>query len=306
MLGPLLLVLAKYNYLPETFTDVAIIKQVEKLINDIPLRENLLTAIKEINKLLNLTPQILFEDLKELSGPYCDSLRLNLEVPCSLKSCPRYRENFQWNCLKSNATKETFNEVEVIKAITSFTQQITSSILKEHLPPKWVAIESLTRCIKCGTRENLESITKKQVVCKKCLDLIPGKKLALQLELEFGRPTLEILIYLVKTWHSVQEQAQVLGLSSDNIYELCEAYCLNPKRYKTVKDRYFSNPFHSRKKGRISIDGLVFRLYFHYLNKRKTQNVRLEILELNDYLLNTTNQFLQIRGLMLFHQTIFK
>lgn len=306
MLAPLLVILAKYGYLPSTYSNLTIHAQLEKLITDAINNERLIPAVQEINRALGLDIAEINETIDpEWIGPYCEKLMVNLEIPCSLTGCKNNDKAYRWNCQKLGTLREELLNQEVVSAVSDFTKGIKAELLNERLPSKWKPINCKTRCGKCGSDKNLQEVTKTNVVCKECIEKTPGKFLAVHIEFETGRPILDILSYIIKTWHSVQEQSTVLGITAEEMQELCDAYCLNPKRYKTMKDRYFANPFHTRRKGRPTIDSSVFRLYHAYMIYRRVQPVREEILNLNHYLLDSTNKFLASRELMQFNITAF-
>ena len=300
MKGALLSVLANYNYLPKDYSDKGVMDQVEKLINDAVENEKLLPALRQINTMFGIKDEELLEDEVD-DGIFCNIIKVHLDTPCSLKSCPNNNKEHFYNCSLYGLPKQEVDKSEELKTLQSVNKVIGSELFETLLSPKFVYVENMDQCCFCGTRSNLQPLTTKQVICKQCIQVYPGKFLRLQLEVRYGRNILEILTFVIKRWHSIQEQARVLAISTVQMQELCDIFCLNPRQYKSADESRFVNPFHTRRKSRPVIDGSIYRLYAHYVNIRRENKLRPEIKELNNFLLSQANEFLNIRELTLFN-----
>lgn len=302
MLGPVVLLLQKYGYTPTVVTDATIHIALEKLILDATEKAHLVPAIQELNRMFRLDIKVIQTEMDpEYSGPFCQCLGTNLESRCKLEKCQCYSTQHRWNCSKLGQPRTDFPQEVVSTAITKFSQKVNIEVLEQQLPPLYDWIADPTCCTLCGGAVDLIAVDLKHNACKKCVAATPGKLTRLRLEFLLGNNILTILQYVIKNWHSLQEQAQVLGLDIFQMQELCDTFCLNPKKYRTKNDRRFTNPFFTRKKARAVIDGGLYRLYSKYIVFRQLYKLRPEVKELNNYLLLQANSFLSSRKLMMFN-----
>lgn len=300
MKGALLSVLADYKYVPKEYSDKEIMIQIEKLINDAVDDEKLQPAIYKINKLFGIKDEEVLGDGLE-DGIFCNIIKVHLDTPCQLKSCPNNNKEHFYNCSLYGLPKQEIDKSEELKTLQSINKVVGGELFETLLPAKFVYAENKNYCCFCGGRSNLQTLTLKQVVCKQCVQIHPGKFLRLQMEVRYGRTILDILNFVIKRWHSIQEQARVLAVSTVQMQELCDIFCLNPRQYKSAEESRFVNPFHTRRKSRPVIDGSIYRLYAHYVNIRRENKLRPEVKELNNFLLSQANEFLNMRKLTPFN-----
>jgi hypothetical protein len=274
--------------------------QVEKLINDSIENKKLRPALHRINVLFGIKDdEVLGDGLDD--GIFCNIIKVHLDTSCSLKSCPNNNGEHFYNCSLYGLPKQEIDKVEELKSLQSINKALGGEIFENLMPPVFVYVENKDQCCFCATRSNLQPLTTKQVVCKHCVQVYPGKFLRLQMEVRYGRNILEILTFVIKRWHSIQEQARVLGISTVQMQELCDIFCLNPRQYKNADESRFVNSFHTRRKSRPVIDGSIYRIYAHYVDIRRENKLRPEIKELNNFLLSQANEFLNIRELTPFN-----
>lgn len=303
MFGPLLAILAKYKRLPKNFDALSIHAKIEELILAATEDPSLVPAVAEINRALGLKIGKVNEELETETGPYCETLKLNLETSCGWKGCKHYSTNHFWNCSRVGCERVEAQTEEVSKAVTKFTKRSISSIITEKLPPIWQMIQCTKYCLKCGSDQNLQQVTEVHTVCKSCIAKTPGKQLGLNLEYTLGRPLIDVMVFVIRNWHSIQEQSRALGISVYDMQDLCDIFSLDPKKYRTSDERHFSNPFHNRRKGRPAIDGYLIRLYSKYALIRRVERLRPEVSELNNFLLSQANVLLSSRNLEQFSLT---
>ena len=300
MKGALLSILADYKYLPKDSSDASIMNSIETLINDAVEDDKLKSALYKINNLFGIKDEELFQEPLE-EGTFCNIIKVQVDTPCLLKSCPYNNQEHFYNCSLYGLPKQEIDKNDELKALQNINKAISGEIFENLLPPKFVFVENLNYCCFCASRSNLQPISTKQVVCKQCIQSYPGKFLRLQMEVRYGRNISDILNFVIKKWHSIQEQAKVLAISTVQMQELCDIFCLNPRQYKSAEESRFVNPFHTRRKSRPVIDGSIYRLYAKYVNIRQKNKLRPEVKELNNHLLSQANEFLNIRELTPFN-----
>lgn len=305
MISSLLLILAQNGYAPKEISEDTILEQIKKLFDDATTNPSLVPVIEKINTLFYLnTREINTQIEPEYSGPFCSILGVHLESRCQLKTCPNQNTQYRWDCQRFGTVRNELPTCEVVSAIQNFSKLINTEVLNEKLPPLYEYCVCLTRCVMCGSSEALQAVTEHQSVCKNCLALLPGKLLRLRLEILFCRPISDIIECIIHSWHSLQEQAQVLSLSVIQLQELYEIFCINPTKYRLQNEHRFANPFHTRKKARPVIDGCLYRLYPKYVFIRRTNKLRMPVKDLNNALLLQANSFLSVRNLMLFNVSL--
>lgn len=294
MLAPILLILAEYGYLPNTYSSTSIFSQIERFINDALEKEELIPGIHKINKLLNIK----LGDLEEAPGAFCSILNTNLECKCNLKSCSNYCKDYTWNCKKLGKIEEDLEESEIETSIQEFNTSV--NLLENCLDPDFEYPKNLKYCVKCG-KTAISTFGKHHFICKSCqLSMNAVTSQAYLLEVRFGRPIKEIINYVIRMWDTIQQQARVLGIRPENLQSICSNYNINMKRYRQVGDSRFINPFLNRKKGRPLIDGYLLRLYSLQLKKFQHLSIREEVRRLENMLISDANQLLYLRELDLF------
>jgi hypothetical protein len=296
MFSPILMILAKYGYLPKDYNFYLIHAQIEKLIFDAIENNTLIPAIKSINKLLRLDINKINSELEESPGFYCPILRTNLECKCNMKHCKNWNLNFTWNCNKLGDSYEEVSDVSVDLGLQEFNAYV--NLLEDTLETNFEYPKNTGLCIKCG-KEGMVPLGKFHVMCKGCFTGMNSIGLqSLLLEVRFGRSIREIINYVLRLWDTIQQQARVLGIKPENLQILCSNYNINMKRYRQIGDSRFINPFLNRKKGKPLIDSYILRLYS--LQIKLKMPIRKEISKLEEFLLSEANLLLQLRDFELF------
>jgi hypothetical protein len=296
MFSPILLILAKYGYLPISYNFDFIHTQIEKLILDATENIKLIPAILGINKLLGLNIQNIYKELEESPGFYCNVLKTNLECKCHNRNCKYWGIKFTWNCNKSGNFYEEIPDLTVDSSLQEFNAHI--NLLEDMLEMNFEYPKGIGLCVKCG-KEGVIALGKYYVLCKGCFAGMNSVGLqSLLLEIRFGREIREIINYVIRVWDTIQQQARVLGVKPENFQILCSNYNINMKRYRQIGDSRFINPFLNRKKGKPLIDSYILRLYS--LQIKQKLSIRKEIFKLEEFLLSEANLLLQLRDFELF------
>lgn len=300
MIGAIVTLLAKYNFLPEFYNQVTLDEAIEKFIfdafeNDHPER------MTELNKMIGLSNQDIDESLAEEPGPYCGSLRANLESRCRCSDCPKWNKNYSWNC-SSLGVDPSITEENLPQLLSEVAYQTSNKVLEESLPPKFDYFLKVG-CTFCGDSKASHRVTHLHSACDACVAKTLGGLPALHLEAGYGRPSREVLEFVIRRWHTPQDQARMLGMSTEDLHSLFKVFSLNATKYRVKGERRFTNPFVSRKKIRVVVDGFLQRLWFRYVGYRRIYPVSPAVERLSQHLMLQTNAFLNARGLPEFVQS---
>jgi hypothetical protein len=94
----------------------------------------------------------------------------------------------------------------------------------------------------------------------------------------------------------------MLGMTTEDLHSLFKVFSLNATKYRVKGERRFTNPFVSRKKIRVVVDGFLQRLWFRYVGYRRIYTVSPAVEHLSQHLMLQANAFLMARGLPEFVQ----
>lgn len=295
MISPVLLLLAEEGFLPDSYDQASIDEAVDKFM-DFCFEQDRLDLVERINKLFGLDLKTISQNLSEECGPYCSVLRTNLETRCGLTTCPMWEKNFSFAC-SLHGKDLTFNpsEDDLKEALDSVAKSSVSKVFETEFPPIFEIIAH-KGCCNCGTDEAI-SIYKNYHLCNSCHTTVLGGKLRMILEIEFGRPILEILSFVTRKWHSPQEQAKALGIKVSSLRELCASFSVNPTKYRTKDEKRFTNPFSNKRRGKDNSGAHLQRLWFRFVAYKRIHPVRPQVHYLANHLLAQANGFLGPRGL---------
>ena len=299
MIGAIVTLLATYGFQPETYNEATLDDALEAFIfdafeNDHPER------VSELNRLVGLSNQDVVESISEEPGPYCKVLRANLESRCRCSSCPSWNKDHTWSC-KRLGTDPSITEEKLPQLLSEVAFQTSNKVLEDALPPKFDYF-SKTGCSFCGNTKAPYRATHIHTACEDCVAQTPGGLPTLHLEAGYGRPAREVLEFVIRRWHTPQDQARMLGMSTDDLHSLFRVFSLNATKYRVKGERRFTNPFVSRKKIRVVVDGFLQRLWFRYVGYRRIYPVSPAVEHLSHYLMLQANNFLIARGLPEFVQ----
>lgn len=295
MMTPIFLLLAEEGFLPNSFDREAVDEALEKFLV-FCFEQDRLDLLERVNKLFGLDLKDISRNLSEDCGPYCPKLRTNLETRCGLGKCKFYAPHFTFNCSAFGQDSSLKDCEEELKAVLDTIAKVTiAKAFENEFAPAFEFIPNKS-CCNCGSRE-ANKFYREFHLCTQCQATVLGGKLRLVLEIEFGRPILEILGFITRKWHSPQEQAKALGIKVSSLRELCTSFSVNPTKYRTKDEKRFTNPFANKRRGKDNSGAHLQRLWFRYVANHRIHPIQPHVNYLANYLLSQANSFLGPRGL---------
>lgn len=299
MIGAIVELLARYGFQPEVYTQEVYDDKLEAFIfdcfeNDHPER------ILELNRMMGLNSQDIFDSVSQDSGPYCSVLKTSLESRCRCNTCPMWNKDFSFSCIRYGDDPALTDE-NLPQLLSEVAFQTSNKVLEDALPPKFDYFYRLG-CTMCGDTKTTNRVTHQHSACDACVAKTLGGLPALHLEVGYGRPAREVLEFVIRRWHTPQDQARMLGMSTEDLHSLFKVFSLNATKYRVKGERRFTNPFVSRKKIRVVVDGFLQRLWFRYVGYRRIYTVSPAVEHLSQHLMLQANAFLMARNLPEFVQ----
>jgi hypothetical protein len=299
VIGAIVELLARHGFQPETYDEASFDEKLEGFIFD-SFENDHIERILELNRMMNLTSQDIFDSVSEDSGPYCSILRTSLESRCRCETCPMWDKTFSFSCARYGDDPSITDE-GLPQLLSEVAFQASNKVLEEALPPKFDYFYK-KGCTVCGATQVSNRVTHMHNACDACVDKTLGGLPALHLEVGYGRPAREVLEFVIRRWHTPQDQARMLGMTTEDLHSLFKVFSLNATKYRVKGERRFTNPFVSRKKIRVVVDGFLQRLWFRYVGYRRIYTVSPAVEHLSQHLMLQANAFLMARGLPEFVQ----